>query len=230
MKRVQEALHWARENNVLVIHAPNFPVVQKYNNYFLLKKEISKYLSKNNLSPYKNDIADREYFAWPPYHHDLKKQAIAIRAHHDKIVERSTSSSENGFISQSISDKDLDISRFLTPIDNEYVVESYEEFRYVLWKEKIFVLLYGGGALNICMLQRETGINRLAGITSQRKGFLIVLLEDIIHSCPRPPFLPQQITDVMLNYLSISTVHISSIKEIIESSKPSPLPSPQGIY
>ena len=73
---------------------------------------------------------------------------------------------------------DRDISIHLKPKDDEYVIESYEELRYVIWRHHLKLLIYFGGAMNECMLHRDTGINRFAGIDNRRFPISIVVLED----------------------------------------------------
>lgn len=93
-----------------------------------------------------------------------------------------------------------DISKYFLPLSNEYVVSSYDEYRYVLWKEKIKVILYTGGSLNECMLHRDTGINLLAGADSGRTNFTLVVLEDCVFtlSCSKDNYLVTK--QVMLDY------------------------------
>jgi hypothetical protein len=221
MERLKAGLEWARSQGIAIIHAPNFPAVQKHAAFHSLQAELARYLERENLKPFRLDPPAGAHFEWPMPGHDLQRQADEIRRR-ARAVRKLAPLPEGacGYVTRPIPPKERDISRFLTPMPGEYVVQSYEELRYVLWKEKTLVLMFGGGALNGCVLQRETGINRLAGVDSQRQGLVIILLEDLLHSATLAPFTEAQINDVMLDYLAWNTVHISSIDEIRHASKP----------
>lgn len=70
----------------------------------------------------------------------------------------------------------------LRPKDNEYVLMTYEELRYVIWRHNLKLLIYMGGGMNECMLHRDTGINRFAGLDKERFPISIIVLEDCSYS------------------------------------------------
>jgi len=107
-----------------------------------------------------------------------------------------------------------DISRFLKPLEDEFVLASHHEFRYVLWKRKVKLLLYVGGALNECMQHRDTGINRLAGSDNPRTAFTIVVLEDCSSSKRTPRSDPEEISQAMLDYFMCKIAFVSNSKDV----------------
>jgi hypothetical protein len=110
--------------------------------------------------------------------------------------------------------KKRDISRFLRPLENEFVLSSYNEFRYVLWKKRIKVLLYVGGALNECILHRDAGINLLAGSDSKRTEFTIVVLSDCTYSMGSPRFDSETTKLVMLDYYMYKITFVANSKDL----------------
>jgi hypothetical protein len=111
------------------------------------------------------------------------------------------------------------------------VLCAYNEFRYVLWKERTKLLLYVGGALNECMLQRDTGINLLAGTDSTRVPVTIVVLEDCSSVIASPGADKETAAKVMLDFYrykmaftSVSTDIRFDGKVPPEQTRPTPRP------
>jgi hypothetical protein len=88
------------------------------------------------------------------------------------------------------------------------------EFRYVLWKERIKLLLYLGGALNECMQHRDTGINILAGTDSRRTPFTIVILEDCSTAMGSPEISSKMAAKVMLDYFKFKIAFTTNSKQL----------------
>ncbi|UCG54460.1 MAG: hypothetical protein JSV32_07735, partial [Dehalococcoidia bacterium] len=138
-KNISALLDTYREHGVTIIHAPNHPVVDKYEQYHTLRNEIGSFLSSSlperivlrvlSLLKEQGKIYD-----WPPpeFQREVKQIRQEAKAKH--------------YLGPPVSERD--ISRFLRPRENEFVVESIEEFRYVLWLRKISLLLYVGGNTN----------------------------------------------------------------------------------
>ena len=80
----------------------------------------------------------------------------------------------------------------LRPLDTEFVVNSYDELRYVLWQRKITILFYVGGVVNVCMLHRETGLYRVRGTGSEYIPFTTVVFRDCVKAIPTPDFMKKQ--------------------------------------
>jgi hypothetical protein len=181
--RLDKFLKLCRENNVTVIHAPNHPVVDKYPQYHEIKSEVEEFMEGYP----RIDTTVPPYLSWP-VKNEYKTKIDGLR-------------SEGRTAEYHLNPRSTrDISKYFLPLSNEYVVSSYDEYRYVLWKEKIKVILYTGGSLNECMLHRDTGINLLAGTDSGRTNFTLVVLEDCVFtlSCSKDNYLLTK--QVMLDY------------------------------
>jgi hypothetical protein len=110
--------------------------------------------------------------------------------------------------------EDREISRYLKPREDEFVVASYEELRFVLEMQRIKVLIYGGKGLNACMLTRPTGINSFA-LSDRRKAlFVIIVLEDCSFASGSPAVNSEATKQVMLDYLMNNGVFASDSKRI----------------
>lgn len=183
MQNIQQLLLKCRKNKITVIHAPNHPVVDKYPQYHAIKKEVKNYINKHSTTY----TPDSTFLEWPQ---------------ENEFNTTIAKSRKNGRSGEYIvkPQEERDVSKRLTPLANEYVLASYEEFRYVLWKEKIKVILYVGGSLNECMLQRDTGINLLAGSDSRRSNFSIVVVEDCSFVMTNPNTSYEATKQAMLNY------------------------------
>ena len=114
--------------------------------------------------------------------------------------------------------KERDLSRCLLPLQKEYVLASHDEFRYVLWKKGIKLLLYAGGALNECLQHRDTAINFLAGMDSRRTGFTIVVLEDCSYSKSTPKLGAHDMALAMFEYFKCKITFTANSKDIIFST------------
>ncbi|HJZ12443.1 MAG TPA: hypothetical protein VJ521_09850, partial [Acidobacteriota bacterium] len=64
------------------------------------------------------------------------------------------------------------------PREDEFVVASHNEFRYVLWKKQVKLLLYAGGATNECLLARPTGVFSVTIRHDEPTGFTVAVVED----------------------------------------------------
>jgi hypothetical protein len=158
-KKIKSFLLKARKNNFTIIHAPNFPVVEKYPQFHKIKEIVKDSLDKisKNRVPVFLDWSNVSYDSYNYLRH-ARKRSKSIIYQDSPISER-------------------DISFHLRPTMNEYVLESTEELRYVLWRNKIEVLIYVGGDLNECMLFRPTGIN-LFKLPGKTLPISIIVLED----------------------------------------------------
>lgn len=197
LKNLREFLHKCRRNGLTVIHAPNHPVVDKYAQYRQIKKEVEQYTASYSL-----DEPVIPFLDWPAKN-DYREKINAYRSAGREPLYRRNPKNER------------DISGYLVPLENEYVVSSYHEFQYVLWKEKIKVILYAGGSLNECMLHRDTGINLLAGTDSGRTNFAIVVLEDCIYTIESPRTDYAIARQAMLDYYKQKIAVVSASDKLV---------------
>jgi hypothetical protein len=191
-------LEKCREHGVTVIHAPNHPVVDKYPQYHRLKAEVDSFVNKYDLVPPHR----LSFLSWPSRSNRIWQETQRIRGE----------GRAPAFVISPNSEKD--ISRHLTPLSNEYVLCSNLEFRYILCKERISLLLYVGGALNECMLHRETGINILAGIDGQRVPITIVVLEDCSSAMESPDVDSSTAAKVMLDYFENKIAFVANSEDL----------------
>jgi nicotinamidase-related amidase len=187
-----------RKQGITVIHAPSRPVVFRYKQYKKINKLVTELIA--NHTSLKID-PDSDYRRWPPP--DYFNEAWKPRH-----VGRATGWSDIDI------ESDLDISRFLTPLKTEYVVFSFDEFRYVLWKEKIRVILYAGSSLNECMLHRDPGLNHLAGIDTKVAPFVLVVMADCSDAFGTPFVAHATSKHVMLHYIGSKLAFISDSREL----------------
>jgi hypothetical protein len=191
-------LDFCRNNEITIIHAPNHPVVQKYNQYHKLKNHVNKIIESNDF--FNSNLPF--FMEWPSINNSIWKKAQDIR-YSGRVALYSFHPT-----------KERDISRYLKPLKNEYVLNNYMEFRYVLWKERIKLLLYLGGALNECMQHRDTGINILAGTDSRRTPFTIVILEDCSTAMGSPEISSKMAAKVMLDYFKFKIAFTTNSKQL----------------
>jgi hypothetical protein len=191
-------LEKCREHGVTVIYAPNHPVVDKYPQYHRLKAEVDSFVNKYDLVPQHRP----SFLLWPSLSNRIWQETQRIRGE----------GRAPAFVIRPNSERD--ISRHLTPLSNEYVLCSYMEFRYILFKERISLLLYIGGALNECMLHRETGINILAGIDGQRVPITIVVLEDCSSAMASPDVDSGTAAKVMLDYFKNKIALVANSEDL----------------
>jgi nicotinamidase-related amidase len=167
-------LEEAQAHGVTVIHAPSHPVVDKYPQYHALRREVEAFLERRPLAeeltgmvPEVGEDGYEQMIDWPPpeFRHEV-----------DGMREEAL---EEHYLGRPPGERD--IAWFLRPREGEFVVQSSDELRYVLWKKGIFVLLYVGGATNECMLHRPAGVLNLVG-----SDYVIVLLGDCTAPTPSP--------------------------------------------
>ena len=193
-QNTQALLNACREHGITMIHAPNHPVVDKYPQYHTIKETVQDFWPQD--PPENPPLLD-----WPPKDNNIYKQAQKMR-------------SDASTPSPSSNRKERDISRFLLPLEDEYVLATHNEFRYVLWQHKIKLLLYVGGALNECMQHRDTAINLLAGTDSRRTGFTIVVLEDCCYAKSTPRLSETDMAHAMLEYFKCKIAFAGNSKHI----------------
>lgn len=200
LKDAQAFLHACRAHGVSVIHAPNHPVVDKYSQYHKIKETVQDFMKD-----YPTKSETPPFLSWPPQDSDVYRQARQLRTAQPSAKHRMP---------------ERDISCFLTPLEDEFVLESYDEFRYVLWKQGVKLLLYVGGALNECMQHRDTGINRLAGMDRQRTAFTIVVLGDCSYAKVTPGLDVQVMAQAMLEYFKCKITFVAHSKDVVFFPKP----------
>ena len=196
IKPTQNLLHTCREHNITVIHAPNHPVVDKYPQYHSIKETVQDFWPQE---PPENP----PFLDWPPKDNNIYTQARNMR---------SNALTESYAVKHKV--KERDISRFLLPLEDEYVLATHTEFRYVLWQHKIKLLLYVGGALNECMQHRDTAINLLAGVDSRTTGFTLVVLADCSFAKPTPGLSERDMAHAMLEYFKCKITFVGNSKQI----------------
>ncbi len=197
LKNLREFLNQCRGNGLTVIHAPNHPVTDKYTQYRQIKEEVEQHTA-----PYSLDEPVIPFLDWPEKNAYQEKINAYRSAGKEPLYRRNPKNVR-------------DISRYLVPLENEYVVSSYHEFRYVLWKEKVKVILYAGGSLNECMLHRDTGINLLAGTDSGRTNFAIVVLEECIYTIESPRTDYATARQAMLDYYKQKIAVVSASDRLV---------------
>lgn len=191
-------LEECRKHGVTVIHAPNHPVVDKYAQYHHLRAEVESFVAQFRVAPQNPP----PFLDWPLPNNKTWLQAQRIRSAGTAAAYELHPTSER------------DISRHLTPLSDEYVLSSHMEFRYVLWRERIKLLLYAGGALNECMQHRDTGINSLAGIDSTRVPITIVVLEDCSSAMASPKVDSDTHAEVMLDYFKFKIAFVANSEDL----------------
>lgn len=199
LKNTSDMLNTCREKGIAVIHAPSRPVVNKYKQYKKINKTVTELIASHTsraIDP------NTDYLRWPPL--DYFREAWTPRYDGRKP----------GWSNIDIK-KDLDISRFLTPLDTEHVVFSFDEFRFVLWKERIRVILYAGSSLNECMLHRDAGLNHLAGVDTKVAPFVLVVLADCSDAFGTPFVDAVTTKHVILHYMGSKLAYISNSRDLI---------------
>lgn len=200
-ENIAALLDTCREHSVTIIHAPNHPVVEKYPQYHALRREMGLFLSPSlpekivlrvlSLLTKQGSIS-----YWPPseFRQGVEQIRQEARARH--------------YIDAPPSERN--ISRFLRPTEDEFVVESLEELQYVLWLRKISLLLYVGGATNECILHRPTGVLSLVG-----SNYVIVLVKDCTVPSPSPWCEDEVVQRVFEDYYMRSIGYITTSEDII---------------
>ncbi|RIH65427.1 hypothetical protein D1164_09900 [Mariniphaga sediminis] len=198
LKNLQELLEKCRKSGVTVIHAPNHPVVDKYPQYYTLRDTVAKVMES-----YPQSKSTPVFLDWPE----------SNNKYYDLIRNNRSEGSAPAYFFSPKSKRD--ISRFLTPLEDEFVVSTHNEFRYVLWKQGIKVILYTGGSLNECMLHRDTGINLLAGSDTRRTRFAIVVVEDCTYIMDSPETSYDEAKQAMLDYYKMKIAVVAHSKKMI---------------
>ena len=201
-KNIAALLDTSREHGVTIIHAPNHPTVDKYPQYHALRSEMGLFLASPSLPEravlYTLSSLTKQgrIFNWPPleFRRGVEQIRQEARAQH--------------YMGAPISERD--ISRFLRPREDEFVVASLEEFRYVLWLRKISLLLYVGGSTNECMLHRPTGVLNLVGT-----NYVVVLVEDCTGPSPSPWVENEVVQRVFEDYYMRSIGYVTTSEDII---------------
>lgn len=200
-ENIAALLDKARAYGVTVVHAPNHPVVDKYVQYHALHREPQSFLrpsliEKIVLHVLPSLVKQREITNYPSreFARKVKEMRQEARAWH--------------YMGESPSERD--IAWFLRPKEDEFVVESSEELRYVLWMRKINLLLYVGGATNECILHRPTGVLNLVG-----SNYVIVLLGDCTSPSPSPWYDNDVVQKVFEDYYMRSIGYVANSREII---------------
>lgn len=186
LRSMRHCLETCRANGVTIIHAPNHPVVDRYPQYHAIRETVAAQSIDASGCPER-----QPYLNWPEPDNPMAKAAHRLRQEARSAMQADLQRAWN----------DRDISRFLRPRDNEFVLCSHDEFRYVLWKRGIRLLLYMGVSLAECMQHRDTGISALAGTDSTRSAFTIVVLADCSAAGPSHTLDAQTMSTAMLDFL-----------------------------
>ncbi|MFC1851217.1 hypothetical protein ACFL27_13560 [candidate division CSSED10-310 bacterium] len=198
LQHQKEILEKCRKYGVTIIHTPNKPVVNKYPQYHVLRRTVREFLKEFNEQSHKPP----PYLSWPSPTNEVWRKTQQIRK-----VGRAPYYELHPQIER-------DISRPLKPLEDEYVLHTYTEFRYVLWLQKINLLLYIGGTLNECMQHRDTGVNLLAGIDSRRVPITIVVLQDCSSAMSSPNFDAKMAAQAMLDYYKFKIAFTANSKDL----------------
>lgn len=201
-KNISRFLKKCRDHDITVIHSPNFPIVNQYEQYHYLRDKVKEDFSKEKLeSP--------EYMNWPPPEGSLYRRSIDLQKQYETPI--------RGF-------SDFSINKCVEPLSCEYVAQSYEELRYVLWKEKNDIVLFVGGSLRQCLLHRPISINSLRGVYSNSNGLyshfyyvknFVCVLEDCLYNIGSSDYSEDVSKGVMLETLGWNLTNISNSKEIV---------------
>ncbi len=211
LENLRTLLTTCRAHGVTVIHAPSRPVVKRYRQWHQLRQEISQRFP--HLSTV--DPRDDDLMAWPDRDNPRYDRLLEVRMRHLRPL------------MTLYPVEDRDISGLLLPRDGEFVVDTHREYRYVLWKNRIRVLLYVGGSLNDCLLQRDAGISPLAGSDRRRAAFTIVVAEDCTEAVASPTVDAATTKRVLLDFLMREIAFVTSSSqlnfyEVADDRLPSP--------
>lgn len=196
-ERQQEFLEFCRKSGITVIFAPNMPAAGNYPQYHALKWEVEQVIEGYDVLP-KNPPP---FMQWPQKGNRSYTQGVELR----KEARRE---------GEGMPRINLDISSHLRPHSDEYVLTTYMELRYVMWKEKITCLLYAGEYLNECIQQRETGINRLAGTDKWRSPVSLIVLKDMVAFEETEDVDEVLGSKVMLDYFKRKIAFVSSARDL----------------
>jgi hypothetical protein len=208
LRCMRHCLDTCRANGVTIIHAPNHPVVDRYPQYHAIRDVVA---AQSINGPGCSE--SQPHLNWPGSDNPLAKAAHRLRHEARAAMQEDLRRAWN----------DRDISRFLRPLDGEFVLCSHDEFRYVLWKRGITLLLYMGVSLAECMQHRDTGISALAGTDSSRSAFTIVVLADCSAAGPSHTLDAQTMSTAMLDFLSRKAAFVSQSTALRFSEESQPL-------
>lgn len=203
-KNIAALLKKCRKHGVTVIHAPNHPVVDKYQQYHRLRMKVNELLKParnryeilDTLFPAKkSEVLRTRIYNWPPASFSKNVREMRREAKRKHYMDHPR--------------HERDIVHFLRPEDDEFVLESSDEFRFVLWKRKIKLLLYVGGATNQCILHRPTGV-----LGVRRNNYVIVLLSDCTSPSPSPWCEREVVQRVFEDYYMRKIGYVANSKNI----------------
>ena len=184
---------------MIIIHAPNHPVVDKYPQYQKIRQIV-----RDSLDHYKSKVKNPIFLHKPSKNsNEVWREGKDIRTIGRETAYKITPRSSR------------DITIHLKPKENEYVIASYEELRYVIWRHNLKLLIYMGGATNECMLHRDTGINRFAGIDTKQFPITIVVLEDCSSAGGSLVLSDSLFSIAMIEYYKQKLSFVSSSTDII---------------
>lgn len=195
LKNAQACLTACRSAGMTIIHAPNWPVAHRYAQHEAIEEEAEPFREKRNLP---------EHLAWPPRDSDIYQQASAMRDAFEFTEDE-----------RQVMFEKRAISRYLLPEDEELVLSTHNAFHYALWQRGIKLLIYIGGALNVCMLHRDTGLNRLAGSDGVRSNLVVVVLEDCVYAMPSDRMTDEEAKQAMLDYYKRKIAFTASSKTLV---------------
>lgn len=223
---IRTALQAARANGMVIMHAPNRPVVDQYPQYLALNSMLTSW----------TQTSFRPHLAWPHWGtatynsiKDIRDKARSVvqtevwyqdminAAAHPKAGWRSAESyreSAGWWKHCPASTSTLDISRYLLPLPGEYVVRSHEELRWVLWRHQIRAIFYTGGSLNECIFQRPTGINSIAGTDEARLPIIPVILGDCVETMETTRNSAEANELALLEYFRLKTGYTTKLTDL----------------
>ena len=155
-------LGWCRQAGVTIIHAPSEPVASRYAQYHRLAEEVDRFLAAHA----SRGAAAPAFMRWPPTGNE-----VYARSHELRKRGREPAYAFRG-------DARKDLSRFIDVSEEDFFVATHEQFRYVLWRRGVTVLLYAGGSVHECMLHRDAGLNLIAGSDTRTAKFTPIVMED----------------------------------------------------
>lgn len=167
-KNIIPVLDLFRKHKSTIIHAAS--VAEKYPDFYNpLKSEM------RNLKEPLTSIANIPLMHWPTY------RASKIKNEVDSFYNKEVQSKQRPLMP--------DISRLTRPVKGEYVINTYEELRFIAYKHGITTFIYVGGAVDYCMLTKPYGILNLKS-QFVRSNFVVIVLDDCVFGQEDPePYL-----------------------------------------
>lgn len=188
-----------RKKCMCVIHAPNMPAINDFKQYQDLRKKVQAMMVDHERYP------EPEFMSWPPRENPLSNKMRNLR----------TQSWPTATTTK--------INFYAKPRDDEYMAYTHEELRYILWKEKIYFILYVGYGINHCILRRQTGINSLVGTDNcheedytkmSRTPISIAVVEDCVLCSGSSFTTPKELKKTMIDYLKSALAFSINSQEI----------------